>query len=127
MKAEQQQHKLWNQEHVRWLEDIDRWEVENRQALDKLRALEVRLKKNESFFQELKTAMISHEQELAHHEHDLDHGEDSNDSKKRHQEKGEVHNEMRHRHSDYQRRHAWVMSTIDGLESLLDDDSAVLN
>ena len=127
MNAEQQQHKFWNKEHVQWLEDIERWETENRQALEKLHDLEERLKKNESFFQELKSAMVAHEQELAHHEHAMDHGDDSEQSKQRHHEKAEVHDRMRHRHADYERRHAWVMSTIGGLESLLEDDSAVLN
>ena len=40
MNAEQQQHKFWNKEHVQWLEDIDRWESENRQALEKLSDLD---------------------------------------------------------------------------------------
>ncbi len=118
------EHRAWNREHVYWLEDLDRWKLERKDALELLRALEGAMSYNETAWEQHREAMVALEQRLARHQHHLESGgSDSAAEQQEHEASRRLQEEEeRSSHSRLKARHEAMMQCLRDLKGLLAEE-----
>lgn len=104
------EHREWNREHVSWLEDLQRWQAENRQARAVLAEIIERLAAAEETYEHRRLEWVKVEQEIHRHEHG--HGDD-------HEECRRLQVQLAQSHEELASKHLEMMMTVEKLNELL--------
>lgn len=106
------EHRTWNSEHVRWLDELQTWRRENCEARDSLRELEQALVSQQNTFEDHRLVMVALEQEFHRLEHV--HAGSAELAAVRHRQFAES---LHHRHLGF--RHQAIMAAVAQLKVLL--------
>lgn len=106
------EHRQWNREHVSWLEDLQRWQAENRQARTVLAEIIERLTATEQSYEQRRRDWVTVEQEIHQHEHGHGAAHDHEECRRRQAHLAQTHEEMASRHLE-------MMMTVEKLNELL--------
>lgn len=110
----QEEHRHWNRDHVRWLEELECWERENQQVQETLRLLDFRLLRHSQLYGRHRLTMLALEQDI----HRAARAQNCDTEHLAHLRQRQAEAELVHRRLPFQ--HSAVLGAVAHLSALLE-------